>query len=608
MTETLVGVPVQSYENRTASLCRGRDGQHYLVICARDCVVSVCLERETSVQVRFPEGEAGFAYSSLPSSRGMVYTGAGKHFFEFDPSRGEFIRCCAVPTAECAAYALAEADDGGIWFANYPDCSLHRFDPGQGRCESVARLDETEKYPHSMVCDPTGWIYAGVGTEHAAIHGFRIRSGELRTWAAAERTKGSGIVFRGRGGSIYGVLNDSPAAGSREAVLLRDGEAATVADPSVLALAPSRSFDALFTVPDRESWVESFSLEDREVVYRSPASGKRVRLEIEYRMPGTQLSPLCAGPDGRIYGGSNHPFALYIHDPREGGFRRVAGRSFLVGRPNPATGSVPGDRIGGNICAYAWVGRVMYGAMYAGGYLVRFDPGAPVEPGTNPRNVATHEEIHRPRCLVGLPDGRRVAWAGFGGYGDAGGGLCVFDTVTGDDTLVVNRDLVPYHSIYCLDNLGGGRLVAATSAFTPGGARQRERSAVLFVLDAAGRMAGRPVVAAEGHEQVTVCLVDRNGAVHGVTNRSAYFVWDPAAGAVVKREDVGRFGAPVQAGGVRAPDGALYVLFERAIARIDVDDRTLRLVHTPARPITIGGAALGGALYYGCGHELRRCG
>jgi hypothetical protein len=608
VTETIVGVPVRSYENRTASLCRGSDGMHHLVICARDCVVSVSLERGTSAQVFYPEGEAGYAFSSLPSSRGRVYTGAGKRFFEFDPARGEFLRSCAVPTADCAAFALAEADDGGIWFANYPDCSLHRFDPERGSCEPVARLDETEKYPQSMVFDPAGWIYTGVGTERAAIHGYCVRTGELRTWAAAERTRGSGVVFCDRGGALYGVLNDSRDAASREVVLLRDGAATPVADPSVPARAPRRSFDELFTVPGQESCVERFSLEDREVVYRSPASGERVSLRIDYRMAGTQLSPLCAGPDGRIYGGSNHPFHFYIHDPGEGGFRYTEGRSFLVGRPNPTIGTTPGDRIGGNICAYTWVGGVMYGAMYAGGYLVRFDPRAAVEPGTNPRNVATHEEIHRPRCLAALPDGRRVVWSGFGGYGDAGGGLCVYDTVTGDDTLVQNLDLVRYHSIFCLDNLGPGRLVAGTSTFTPGGAQQRERNAVLFVLDTDGLTVGKPCVPAEGHEQVTACLADRNGAVHGVTNRSAYFVWDPASGAVAKREDCGRFGAPVQAGGVRSADGELYFIFERAVTRVDVAARCLRPVHAAVQPITIGGAVLEGAVYFGCGPELRRCG
>jgi hypothetical protein len=251
---------------------------------------------------------------------------------------------------------------------------------------------------------------------------------------------------------------------------------------------------------------------------------------------------------------------------------------------------------------------VMYGAMYAGGYLVRFDPRAPVEPGTNPRNVATHEEIHRPRCLVALPDGRRLVWAGFGGYGDAGGGLCVYDTVTGDDTLVENGALVRYHSVFCLDNLAPGRLVAGTSTFTPGGARQRERSEILFVLDTDGLTVGKPCVPAEGHEQVTACLVDRTGAVHGVTNRSAYFVWDPASGAVAKREECSRFGAPVHAGGVRSADGELYFLFERAVTRVDVAASSLRPVHAAVQPITVGGAALEGAVWFGCGHELRRCG
>lgn len=606
MTETLVGIPVRSYENRTASLCRGRDGNHYLVICARDCVVSVCLEQRASTQVFYPEGEAGYAFSSLPSSRGLVYTGAGKRFFEFDPARGEFLQACPVPTADCAAFALAEGADGEIYFSNYPDCALYRYDPGRGSCERIIRLDETEKYPQSMVFDPAGWVYTGVGTERAAIHGYHIRAGELRTFASAERTKGSGLVLRDRDGTTYGVLNQSRDVAATEAVLLADGVATPVADPAALEGIPRpRGFDSLFTVPGQVSVIERFSLEDREVIYSSPASGERVSLRIDYRMSGTQLSPLTAGPDRRIYGGSNHPFHFYIHDPRELGFRHVEGRSFLVGKPNTTTGTQPGDRISGNICAYAWVDGVMYGAMYAGGYLVRFDPGAPVEPGTNPRNVATHEEIHRPRCLLALRAGRRLVYGGFGGYGDAGGALCFHDTRTGADTLIPNRDLVSYHSVFCLDNLDAGRIVAGTSTFTPGGAHQRERSAALFVLDTTTMAIERMLIPVEGSEQITACLVDRTGAVHGVTNRSVYFVWNPASGEVAKREDCGRFGAPVQMGGVRDAEGGLYLLFERAITRIDTEARSPTLVHTPSRSITVGGAALAGSVYFACAQELR---
>jgi len=41
---------------------------------------------------------------------------------------------------------------------------------------------------------------------------------------------------------------------------------------------------------------------------------------------------------------------------------------------------------------------------------------------------------------------------------------------------------------------------------------------------------------------------------------------------------------------------------------VDVAARSLRRVQEPARPITVGGAALGGRIYFGCGHELRCCG
>ncbi len=576
------GIPAPADESRSAALCVHPDGRRRLVVAARGWVLVVDPEGGACTQLPFPEGLIDYPFTSLSGRDGMYYTGAGPLFMMLDPFEPAWrFHGRPSPGEEIAAFTLAEGLDGTIYGASYPHCQLFSFT--SGGFTHYGQLDPREKYPYHLAVDSDGWVYAGIGTERMNLVAFHPATGERRQLMPHEaRVKGTGHVHRGTDGQVYGHYGQGWLG-----LYAGGGVSVTeVAPPTYTGTGYSRIYGSFGASCE----LLELNLPEHEARFHAPDTGRTWTVTLNYESQGAALAPMVAGPDGNLYGTSMHPLQLYSYRPAEGRLVGWGGRVVEGGG-------------GGNICAWAVQGGVLAGAAYAGGHFHLLNPALPVAPA-NPRLTISHEEIHRPRCAFAHPDGRHVIWGGFGGYGQVGGALAIYDLQTGRDELLPNAELLPYHSTLCLGALPGGDLIGGTSVLTPGGAEPKAKEGELYRLDWATRKVLWRCVPVAGAREIALLAVDAGARVHALTGDSLYFIFDPAEQAVLYSQDLSLYGPVVRDGLRFGPDGRLYALLQRAILRLEPESGAHTLLAVPSAPATAGMAILNGRIYFASGSHL----
>lgn len=604
----LVGIPVQADETRTAAVCTRPDGEQRIVIAARGYVLIVHPGSGECRQLYFPDGENEYPYASISGPDGRFYTGAGRRLLVIDPFRCAFIAVLdPAPDEEIVGMAFAVDAQGGVYATTYPGCRLVHFDPAAGTCRELARLDPEQKYAMSLAADRHGWLYAGIGTERRQLAAYHPASGMLRTLVhEPDRLRGSGYVYAGSDGAVYGHAgewDDAPAAGagkSRTQRWLRfaDGASQPIAEANAAPqLLSGSGFHRLYGNLAGAERITGVRLEDGEITLADRLSGRPRVLRLQYASRGADVSPIAAGPDGKLYGTSNHPLHFFRWDPQDGRLINYGGQVIERGG-------------GGNICAYAAQGPYLVGAAYAGGHIHRYDTRLPVSGGAsgarNPLLIASHPEIHRPRCALAHPDGEHVLFGGFPGYGAVGGGLAIVHVPTGRSELWPHERLVPDQSTMGLALLPDGRIAGCTSVETPGGAEPRARAAEIYILDWERRIVQDRAVPFLEAREISLLVTDRFGRLHGLTSDSLYFVYEPKTRQVVQRIPMTRYGSVVRDGMAAGTDGYMYALLRHAIWRIDPCNLSIAVLKTPDHPITAGIALLDGCLYYASGSRLMK--
>jgi len=541
-------------------------------------------------QFWYPNREAGNEanYCVLHSSRGMIYTMFGSIFLEFDPAQRKWT--FAEDAHAGTAMSLTEGDDGTIYAGTYPSAHLLAFDPAGRTLRNVGRLDPSEKYPSSLAVDSSGWIYAGLGTERCNLVAMNVRTGERHQIAdERDRKVGTGTVYKGTDGNVYGRLH-----GDTPWLRLSAGSAETVTAPAPRA--PIRAIkwqDSLNDFPDG-SKVTRFDLAERTFTLLE-ADGTSREVRFDYASDGAMITSIGAGPGGLVFGSTCHPFRLFSFDPQtsrlvnHGGLKKVGG---------------------GNFCAIASVGNILYGAAYSGGMLYAFDTTRPWrdtgDEEANPRLVAQYPAaIGRPRVLLAHPDGRHLVMAGFPGYGYVGGGMAIHDIPTGKTTLLADSDLLPGHSTVTLDALENGDLVGGTSIYTPGGGHERAQAARLYVMDWASQRIVFDCEPVAGAREINTVRVGRDGIVYGLTDRSVVFAFDPAGRSVVATGDLSQFGRPLRSDQslMVSPDGRVLAILSASIVEVRPDLAPVKLADLTA-PATAGSAIVAGRVFYASGSHL----
>jgi hypothetical protein len=597
------GAAAKAAESRTAAVCANGAGDERVVIAAKGFLLIVDPADGSARQVPFPDGNREYPYQCFADSGGRFYTGAGPMLLVLDPFRGEYVDCLrAGSDGELVGFSFAEDGKGAVYFTAYPTCRLFRYDPASGTVEACARLDEREQYPNHLAVDEHGWVYAGIGTARKNIVAYHPPSCELRSLVPdAERTRGMGYVHQSAGGRVYGhwALDDLREGGAARSetyrwMRFREGRTEPVpwheVEPSLYS---GEGFGQFHRQLTGEWRVVRHDLAERTLLLASAAGGRTRAVPLAYACEGAQLSPLAAGPDGRIYGTTNHPLQLFRFDPHTGELVNFGGRAVEGGA-------------GGNICAYATAGSLLAGAVYPGGQLVALDVNEPLVfegERRNPRRLTAHEEIFRPRCLLAHSDGRHLIYGGFPGYGAAGGGLCLYRLDTGEETLIPHDRLVPYHSTLCLAEGSAGDVYGGTSVETPGGASPRDTRAKLYRLNWRSRFVEQVWEPLDARE-IAWIAVDGAERIHGMTSEAVYFVFDPRGGRLLQAQDLSGWGRPVRAGMVRADAGRLYGALSGALYEVDLAlGRAVRIVRTPV-PVTAGLALAGNRLFFGSGAHL----
>lgn len=601
-----LGRVANAQEARSCAMTKGSDGHWHLVILSSGFVVSTDLNTAKSTFCPFPEGYVAYPFGSMGTRTGKVCFGAGKMFYEFDPATCAYTLCHVINTSgkddTCEAWSPFEDRSGRIWFGAYPVTHLMSYDPKTGIFTEHGIMAEDQSYLTSIAEDKTGWIYCGMGTIAPTIAAFNPNTGEKRIIARSELPGDCAEVRLATDGNVYGALKGSSHGScymrEKEWHLLEGGaylEAATAPFQTFYAFS---GFDAIHCPFENHPRILEQDLVDHRLTYLHPDTGETVTVSLDYDVAGAELSPITLGPDGKIYGTTNHPIQIFTYDPSSGVLTNFGRRPFA-------------RRISGwgNICAYASQGSILAGAAYCGGFIVRIDTNQSIcsaQDDVNPHCEAAFNELLRPRSAAALPDGKTVAFSGFNIYGKAGGGMVLYDCDAGTCHLIPNGKLLPGHSTLAILPLSKTRLLCGTSIQVPGGGKPVAAEGALFEYDLETETVLFHTAPISQAEEISHLVQDTDGKVHGITGNGVYFTWDPSTRTILTTCDLSRHGTPVRAGMTVASDGTVYGLLTGGIYRISPGGMPEFLTEPPC-PITGGMALLDGKLYFSSNSHLWCC-
>ncbi|UTE77429.1 hypothetical protein [Rossellomorea sp. KS-H15a] len=554
------GIPVQAEEERTSAFClRGEECR--FVIAGRGFLIILNPHTGNHRQMMFPDGFRDYPFSSY-SSDGLFYTGAGNRFIVLDPFLEEFVHWRYIENGEeIVGFSFAEDRDGLIYFTTYPRCHLLRYNPVKKEITDFGSMEETEKYPGTLALDQEGWAYVGIGTERKNIVAFHLEDRRRKSLVPqSERVKGVGYVYNGMDGAVYGHWEADDFLKAVDSSYWMKFSGGDIKETTNLSLSryAGKGFHKVHRNGESPFQVRDYSLSEGYAQFFHSRTGIDKRIEFNYETEGANLSTIVLGPDERLYGTSMHPLQLYRYCFKDDAIQNFGGEVVEGGG-------------GGNIAAYACLGNVMYGAAYAGGKLYRIDTSKPFALKENPKLLLKTEAIHRPRCALALRNGVHIIWGGFPGYGMIGGGLGIYNTMSGKFTLLAHHRIVPNQSTLCLGELSNGLIIGGTSIETPGGAQSNEDEAYLYLMDWEREVVKDRFVPIKGAKEIAQLYVDQFDRVHCLTDSSIYFVINPVTKKMLIREDLSRWGSIVREGFIFDQEShSLIILLSKALLCVKV--------------------------------------
>ena len=543
----------------------------------------------------FPIGGDG-PFASILSSANRFYTHFNSHFVEFDPAARAFT--FVGKTAPQMAMGMTEDDNGCIWSVTYPHSGVAWFDPASREFRDFGHVykQNWRQYQRHVAADDAGWVYFAVGNTASQIVAFDPTSGVARPMLREEqRTKGCAYVYRDEDGKVYGT----PAAGAEDGwYAFRAGEAKEVGRLERRREKPIiTGTQGLFhrDFPDGKRLADC-DLIERVLTIEDPGTGTTSRLPLDYTSEGAHVMGLAVAPDDTVCGGTTFPKRLFRYDPNADAWTNRAN----YGQWNAVAPTTDRFFVGG----------------YTGGFLLEWDPSRPWvatekgRPDANPRFLTECKPtINRPHDLLVHPDGKTVVLAGTPDYGYTGGGLLFWDRQTGAGTLIEHEAILPEHSTMSLVALPGGKLLGGTTTSPGTGGEKKATEAALYVMDMASKEIEWSEVVFAGVQEYTDMCPGPDGLVLGIADRKRCFVFDPVRRRAVHEEDVeARLGlTPTQQGPrvfVSGPGDSIYMLFIRAVARVDLSTFAIDLLADSPVPVAAGGAFLDGRIYFASGSHV----
>jgi hypothetical protein len=156
---------------------------------------------------------------------------------------------------------------------------------------------------------------------------------------------------------------------------------------------------------------------------------------------------------------------------------------------------------------------------------------------------------------------------------------------------------------------GGARIFGASTTDAGTGGERKAKEAELFVFDlATRRIEWRSVVLPKVDGYNDLCL-GSNGIVYGMADGCRYFAFDPIGRNLLHEEntEAGLGTISYQQGHrkfVQTPEGEIYLLFKKRIARVDLVSHRLRVVAESPVAVQFGGDFLDGRIYFGGSSHL----
>jgi streptogramin lyase len=561
--------------------------------CYELLLIDVLAGKAEEFPLPFPLGDSPFA--SILSSRNKFYTHFGGYFVEFDPVERAFTFC--HKTAPQMAMSLTEDDQGVIWSATYPHSGVVSFNPKNRQLRDYGYVYKQDwpMYPRSVAVDDTGWVYIGLGFTASQILAMDAKTGHASPlMAEPDRGKGAAQVYRAVDGKVYG----QPLTSQHEKwLLLYQGHAGALdgqpaAEKPIIAASQSLFHDRF---PDGKR-LKMLDLIEQIAMVEDPKTKQKKTLHFDYGGEGADIMGLAAAPDGTICGGTTFPMRFFRYDPKRDRWTRHP----ALGQWN--TVARQGDRF--------------FAGTYGGGGLLEWNPFAgwvDTERGKKLSNPAFLTEsaptINRPHKLLAHPDGRTLVLAGTPGYGYTGGGLLFWDRPTATRVLLTHEQLIPQQSTMSLVALPGGRLLGGTTISPGTGGQYKAKQAELYLLDLATKRILWHEVAIPGVDNYFDLCLGPDGLVWGFADSTQFFVFDPATKKIVHRESTDKNWGPASYGQgprifVHGPKGKVYVLFQRAIARIEPKDWKFTLLAKSPVRIATGGDYLDGRIYFATASHL----
>lgn len=526
------------------------------------------------------------------AERRTVYDTMGRHFIEIDLQSHEIRRVGEIPGGMALAFT---SDESGVVYGGiYPSATFVSYDPATGTFTDHGAVNQEEwpQYLRPIAMDAQGWLYGGIGQRRVQVVGLNLESGEVRRYMAdGERGRGTPTVWRGVDGKVYA---SAPGWGWHA---LSGGEAVGIDRPAVDREPVDRR-----AFPDGARIVgnDRVDVPNRVLRILEPGAEEPRVLRFDYESPGLGIYSMVAGPDGRIYGATGLPLRIWRFDPETGGMQDHG----LGGH-------------GGHVNQWVRQGDLLYGAVYSSGSLIRYDPSQPYDDtaigsSTNPRQLhgggQARDLYGRPHAVLAHPDGRHVIVGGNAARVLAGGGMLIYDTESGEETVLGREDLVPDQGVYSMAALPDGDLIVGTTIRAATAGRTVATEAMIYRLDWETKAVTRRWTLQPATSAVRDLVVHDDGLVYGLTSDRRLFALDPESGRFVHDEEVTDYGNVTGGQAPRTmaigPDGGIYVLFRSAIARIEPGTFQHRELVRPGRRITAGIAIADNRLYFACGPRL----
>ncbi len=554
-------------------------------------VVDTVTGESKSYPVPFPPG-GDTPYASILSSGNKLYTHYNSYFCEFDPVKREFT--FHEKTAPQMAMGMTEDDNGVIWSVTYPQSGVVSFNPKTREFTDFGQVykQNWQQYQRDVATDDAGWLYFGIGSTKSQIIAFNPADKKaLPVVAEEERLPTStAIVQRDMNGKVYGRNGE-------QWYELYKGEVKKIDKPTIKAKPYITGNQGLFhgEFPSGKR-LKTLDTVGKKIAIEDPASGQVKEFDIEYESEGAHLMGVIAASDGTICGGTFFPFRFFSYNPKSDEWIR---------RPSF-----------GQWNTVAALGDRYFAGTYPGGNLLEWDPASDWvdtrqdNEASNPRFLFhSSPVIHRPHDLLPTPDGKWVIMAGTPEYGATGGGLLFWDRENAKPYLIDHTELLPLQSPHSLAALPDGKIVGGTTTAAGTGGEVKAKEGELFLLDLATRKIEwhEPII--PGTRSYHDLAVGKNGLVYGVAGRTKFFVFDPATRKLVHQADLEpQFGATNSQQGPRvfaaAPDGTLYMLFEKGVARVDQETHAIEMLAESPIPIGAGGTIHDGRIYFGTDSHL----